>query len=41
MFGYITFYALSNMVSAILMVAFFVPGVVYAGYRFYFRRSLA
>lgn len=40
MFGYITFYAVCSMVSAILMVAFFVPGVVYAGYRFYYRRSL-
>ncbi|EEY54566.1 uncharacterized protein PITG_08233 [Phytophthora infestans T30-4] len=41
MFGYITFYALRSMVSAILMVAFFVPGVAYAGYRFYYLRSLA
>ncbi|KAK1935334.1 Polyamine transporter RMV1 [Phytophthora citrophthora] len=41
MFGYITFYALCNMTSAILMVVFFVPGVAYAGYRFYYRRSLA
>ncbi|ETM56533.1 hypothetical protein L914_00487 [Phytophthora nicotianae] len=35
MFGYITFYALSSLMSAILMVAFFVPGVIYAGYRLY------
>ncbi|KAG7384992.1 hypothetical protein PHYPSEUDO_002004 [Phytophthora pseudosyringae] len=42
MFGYITFYALcSTTTSAVLMVAFFVPGVVYAGYRFHYRRALA
>ncbi|GMF52386.1 unnamed protein product [Phytophthora fragariaefolia] len=41
MFGYITFYACTSLVSAILMVAFFIPGVLYAGYRFYYRRSLA
>ncbi|KAG6616607.1 putative amino acid permease YfnA [Phytophthora cinnamomi] len=38
MFGYVTFYACCNLVSAILMVAFFVPGVLYAGYRFIYRR---
>ncbi|KAH7464896.1 putative polyamine transporter [Phytophthora ramorum] len=40
MFCYITFYAFYCLVSAILLVAFFVPGVAYAGYRFYYRRSL-
>ncbi|KAG3017034.1 hypothetical protein JG687_00008972 [Phytophthora cactorum] len=41
MFGYVTFCALSSAMSAILMAAFFVPGVIYASYRFYYRRSLA
>ncbi|GMF18531.1 unnamed protein product [Phytophthora lilii] len=40
MFCYITFYAFYSTVSAIITVAFFVPGVGYAGYRFYYRRSL-
>ncbi|KAG2528448.1 hypothetical protein JM18_002611 [Phytophthora kernoviae] len=30
MFGYITFYAFSNLVSGILMLVFFIPGFVYA-----------
>ncbi|RLN98852.1 hypothetical protein BBJ28_00015086 [Nothophytophthora sp. Chile5] len=41
MFGYVTFYAFSSTVSAILMVAFFVPGVAYGVYRFHYRRALA
>ncbi|KAG1689188.1 hypothetical protein DVH05_002751 [Phytophthora capsici] len=41
MFGYITFYVFCSFTSAVLMVAFFLPGVAYAGYRFYYRRSLA
>ncbi|KAG6957155.1 hypothetical protein JG688_00011082, partial [Phytophthora aleatoria] len=41
MFGYVTFCALSSAMSAILMAAFFVPGVIYASYRFYYRRSPA
>ncbi|KAE9007976.1 hypothetical protein PR003_g9051 [Phytophthora rubi] len=40
MFGYITFYACTSLVSALLMLAFLVPGVLYAGYRFYYCRSL-
>ncbi|KAL3663673.1 hypothetical protein V7S43_011088 [Phytophthora oleae] len=41
MFGYIAFYVFCSLTSAVLMAAFFVPGVAYAGYRFYYRRSLA